>query len=144
MTADETIHRRKDLYLSTVLPQSKHVVLVIDRGSALTAQQLTIAKAVAKYILSSLSHNDRIGLISLSSDVNYPNGDSCLSRRMANANFETKYQLQRFIDSLNRTNEPTNHALGLSRAFQMIANTYNGENWLSISLSTSKTCFSKG
>lgn len=85
---------------------------------------MSIAKAVSKYILNSLSHNDKIGLISLSSDTDYPNSDSCLTRRMTNANYETKYQFQRFIDGLQRTNEPTNHVLGLKQSFEMISNTF--------------------
>ncbi|CAG2118573.1 unnamed protein product, partial [Medioppia subpectinata] len=89
---------------------------------------MSIAKAIAKYILNSLSHNDKVGLISLSSDISYPNSDTCLTKRMANANIETKYHFQRFIDGLQRTNENTNHVWGLKKAFQMIANTFQDTN----------------
>jgi len=89
---------------------------------------LSIAKAVSKYILNSLSHNDRIGLIALSTDAQYPNSDSCLARQMANANYETKYHFSRFIDALQRTHDSTNHVLGLQRAFEMIANTFKEKN----------------
>ncbi|XP_054157249.1 VWFA and cache domain-containing protein 1-like [Oppia nitens] len=121
---EDTLQRHRDIYMATVLPQSKNILLVIDRGSALTAHQLAIAKAIAKYILNSLSLNDKIGLISVSSDIHYPISDSCLTKRLANANYETKYQFQRFIDGLQRTNENTNHVLGLKNAFEMLANTF--------------------
>ena len=44
-TADTA--RRRELFLSAVYPQSKSVVLVVDHGSALSANQLNIAKAIS-------------------------------------------------------------------------------------------------
>ena len=40
--------RRRDLFLSSVYPQPKSVVMVIDHGSALSPNQLNIAKAIGK------------------------------------------------------------------------------------------------
>ncbi|RWS12904.1 VWFA and cache domain-containing protein 1-like protein [Dinothrombium tinctorium] len=117
--------RHRDMYLSTVLSTTKHVVLVIDHGSALSSHQLNIAKAVAKQILNSLSHQDKVGLIALSNDVQYPSSDSCLSHQMAFANYETKYHFSRFIETLQRIPDSTNHILGLKKAFEIISNTLN-------------------
>lgn len=109
------------------MPQRKNVLLVIDNGLALTNNQMAIAKAIGKFILTSLSHQDKVGVISLSSDVHYPNSDDCFQKQqLANANHETKYHLIRFIDSIQRSQDPTNHVVGLTKAFQILLNQYNG------------------
>ena len=38
--------RRRDLYFSSVYPEPRYVVMVIDHGSALSRNQLNIAKAI--------------------------------------------------------------------------------------------------
>ena len=52
--------RRRNLYLSSVYPEQRFVVMVIDHGSALSPNQLNIAKAVGKlstqYLLNPLSN----------------------------------------------------------------------------------------
>ena len=51
----------RDVYISTVYPQRKNVVLMIDTGQAtLSFSQLVNAKVAAQYILFSLSENDRV------------------------------------------------------------------------------------
>ncbi|KAK8775913.1 hypothetical protein V5799_030742, partial [Amblyomma americanum] len=94
--------RHRDIYLATVQPYTKHVVIVIDHGNSLSPKQLVTAKAVAKYVLSTLSHHDRVGLIGLSGKPKFPQSDKCLSKEMAYATYETKYHFGRFIDSLQK------------------------------------------
>ena len=49
------------MYVSTVYPQRKNVVIMIDTGQAtLTFSQLVNAKAAARYILFSLNEHDRV------------------------------------------------------------------------------------
>lgn len=112
--------RHRDIYLATVQPYTKHVVIVIDHGNSLSPKQLVTAKAVAKYVLSTLSHHDRVGLIGLSGKPKFPQSDKCLSREMAYATYETKYHFGRFIDSLQKAPNSTNHRVGFSKAFEMI------------------------
>ncbi|XP_077499250.1 LOW QUALITY PROTEIN: VWFA and cache domain-containing protein 1 [Amblyomma americanum] len=112
--------RHRDIYLATVQPYTKHVVIVIDHGNSLSPKQLVTAKAVAKYVLSTLSHHDRVGLIGLSGKPKFPQSDKCLSKEMAYATYETKYHFGRFIDSLQKAPNSTNHRVGFSKAFEMI------------------------
>uniref|UniRef100_A0A131YWQ7 VWFA domain-containing protein n=1 Tax=Rhipicephalus appendiculatus TaxID=34631 RepID=A0A131YWQ7_RHIAP len=112
--------RHRDIYLATVQPHTKHVVIVIDHGNSLSPKQLVTAKAVAKYVLSTLSHHDRVGLIGLSGEPRFPQSDKCLSKEMAFATFETKYHFGRFIDALQKAPNSTNHRVGFSKAFEMI------------------------
>lgn len=40
--------RRRDLYFSAVYPKPRFVVMVLDHGSALSPNQLNLAKAIGK------------------------------------------------------------------------------------------------
>lgn len=112
--------RHRDVYLATVRPYTKHVVIVIDHGNSLSPNQLMMAKAVGKYILSTLSHHDKVGLIGLCAEAHVPQVDSCLAEEMAYATYETKYHFGRFIDSLHKASNSTNHRVGFKKAFEMV------------------------
>ncbi|XP_064477328.1 VWFA and cache domain-containing protein 1-like [Ornithodoros turicata] len=113
--------RHRDMYLATVRPYTKHVVIVIDHGNSLSPNQLMLAKAVGKYVLSVLSHHDKVGLIGLAAEAHIPQTDSCLMEGMADATYETKYHFGRFIDNLQKAPNSTNHRTGFKRAFDMIS-----------------------
>ena len=53
----------RDVYVRTIHPQRKHVLIMIDHGNSLSSNQLHTGKAVARQILASLSENDRVSLI---------------------------------------------------------------------------------
>lgn len=57
------IYDFRNVYVSTVQPQSKHLVIVMDHGNSLSPNQLRIAKGIAKHILSSLSEKDRVCML---------------------------------------------------------------------------------
>jgi len=57
----------RDVFVSTVQPQSKHVVIVMDHGNSLSANQLRTAKGIAKHLLNSLSEKDMVGDLLLQS-----------------------------------------------------------------------------
>lgn len=111
--------RRRNLYLSSVYPEPKFVVMVIDHGSALSPNQLSIAKAIGKYIISSLSDKDHIGLIALSDELHYAGVGDCFTRGMTRASRQTKFKLSRFIESLTKAKAPANHSLGFQQALDM-------------------------
>ncbi len=111
--------RRRNLYLSSVYPEPKFVVMVIDHGSALSPNQLSIAKAIGKYIVTSLSDKDHIGLIALSDELHYAGVGDCFTRGMTRASRQTKFKLNRFIDSLTKAKAPANHSLGFQQALDM-------------------------
>lgn len=111
--------RRRDLYLSSVYPDPKFVVMVIDHGSALSPNQLSIAKAIGKYIVSSLSDKDHIGVVALADELHYAGVGDCFTRGMTRATRQTKSKLNQFIDSLTKAKAPANHSLGFRQALDM-------------------------
>ncbi|XP_014679119.1 PREDICTED: VWFA and cache domain-containing protein 1-like [Priapulus caudatus] len=116
--------RHRDVYLATLQPRGKYVVIVIDHGMGLSAAQMTTAKAVGRSILASLSHRDKVGLVGLSYKTSFPRNDDCLSSRLAYATHETKLHFTRFIAALEKEKKgATNHSLGFRRAFAMLTNT---------------------
>ena len=50
--------------MSSVYPQRKNIVIVIDRGNSLSQNQMHTAKAIAKFVLLSLGENDRVSTAS--------------------------------------------------------------------------------
>lgn len=54
----------RDIYVSTMQPQSKHIVLLIDHGNSLSPTQIHMAKSIAKHLIASFTENDRVSHIS--------------------------------------------------------------------------------
>lgn len=53
----------RPVYVSTVRPQSKHIVVIVDHGASVTETQLQIAKDAAQVILSSIDEHDKVGVL---------------------------------------------------------------------------------
>ena len=47
--------------MSTMQPQSKQVVIMMDHGNSLSQTQLHMAKSITKSLIASFSENDRVG-----------------------------------------------------------------------------------
>uniref|UniRef100_T1INE1 VWFA domain-containing protein n=1 Tax=Strigamia maritima TaxID=126957 RepID=T1INE1_STRMM len=107
-------------YVRSLYPRRKSVAIVIDQGKSLSPIQLEMGKAVAKRLLSSLTHSDEVALISLAAEPHLPRVDTCHLHTFIAATHEAKFHLSRYIDSLVKTNESTNHTLGFVRALNMI------------------------
>lgn len=101
--------RRSDLYLAALHPEPQKVVVVVDHGSALSPNQLQLAKAVAKYIVGGLSDKDQVGLVALSDEAHYAGTGDCFTKGLTPATRSTKRILHRFIDSLTKAKAPANH-----------------------------------
>uniref|UniRef100_A0A8C9F8T5 Cache domain containing 1 n=1 Tax=Pavo cristatus TaxID=9049 RepID=A0A8C9F8T5_PAVCR len=56
-------HRSRPVYVSTVRPQSKHIVVIVDHGASVTETQLQIAKDAAQVILSSIDEHDKVSFL---------------------------------------------------------------------------------
>ncbi|XP_074642229.1 VWFA and cache domain-containing protein 1-like [Tubulanus polymorphus] len=120
--------RHQDVFVSTIQPHRKHVVIVMDHGNSLSHNQLAIAKAIAKQLIHSLSENDRVGIIGLSKEVVYPKKDGCLTTHLAPLTYEAKYFFRDFIDGLTKQKSVTSHTLGFKKAFEMIWNSLATSN----------------
>ena len=51
----------RDVYVTTMQPQSKQVVIMMDHGNSLSQTQLHMAKSITKSLIASFSENDRVG-----------------------------------------------------------------------------------
>jgi len=111
--------RRRDLYFSSVYPEPRYVVMVIDHGSALSRNQLNIAKAIGKYIVSTLSEKDHIGLVALADEPHYGAQGDCFTKGLTQATQDTKLRIDHFIDGLSKAKAPANHTLGITHALDM-------------------------
>lgn len=121
--------RHRDVYVSTMQPQSKHIVIMMDHGNSMSPTQLLMAKSIAKNLLSSFTENDRVAVIGLSSDVVYPRDDPCVKNSLVPVTFESKFFFTRFLDNLEKKDVSTNHSSGFQQAFTLLQN-YKGEGMI--------------
>jgi len=127
--ACKTMHntRHRDVLVSSLHPQPKKIVLLIDHGNSLSPTQLSTAKAVAKQILLSLSPYDKVGVIRVSSGVTFARDDNCVNRKLVALTTEVRYLFNSFIELMEKDNDATDHSLGFTRAFDLIRNTLEHE-----------------
>ncbi|XP_065584406.1 VWFA and cache domain-containing protein 1-like [Artemia franciscana] len=127
---------RADIYVSTVYPQRKVVVILVDHGSAMSYNQLMIAKALGKYFVNSLSDRDSVGVVAISSEIRLATVEACPNGGFANATADTKFSFTRFLDYLEKGEGPANHTLAMITAFNMIKKLIYGNDGVSCAHST--------
>lgn len=119
-------HRSRPVYVSTVRPQSKHIVVIVDHGASVTDTQLQIAKDAAQVILSSIDEHDKISVLTVADAVRTCSLDQCYKTFLSPATSETKRKMSTFVSSIKASDSSTQHALGFQKAFQLLRNTNNG------------------
>ncbi|KAJ7421021.1 VWFA and cache domain-containing protein 1 [Pitangus sulphuratus] len=119
-------HRSRPVYVSTVRPQSKHIVVIVDHGASVTETQLQIAKDAAQVILSSIDEHDKISVLTVADTVRTCSLDQCYKTFLSPATSETKRKMSTFVSSIKSSDSSTQHAVGFQKAFQLIRNTNNG------------------
>lgn len=62
VTSDGVILCFSEVFLSTVQPWPKHLVIIMDHGNSLSANQLVLAKAIAKHLFNILAEGDMVSL----------------------------------------------------------------------------------
>ncbi|XP_033103553.1 VWFA and cache domain-containing protein 1-like [Anneissia japonica] len=125
MSCDESWDARsRPVYSSTVRPQQKKVVILIERGSWVSNEQLKLAQEAAVVALGVLCEHDLVGVVAVGSTIETCQSDSCYGKSLAPASIDTKQQLITFIKSISKDSDSslgsTNHTLGLKKAFSMI------------------------
>ncbi|XP_048395492.1 VWFA and cache domain-containing protein 1 isoform X2 [Stegostoma tigrinum] len=118
-------HRSRPVYVSTVRPQSKHIVVVVDHGASATDTQLQIAKDAAQVILTSIDEHDKISVLAVADTVRTCSLDQCYKTYLSPATSETKRKMATFLSNIKAVDGATQHALGFHKAFQLLQNTNN-------------------
>ncbi|KAK2107220.1 VWFA and cache domain-containing protein 1 [Saguinus oedipus] len=118
-------HRSRPIYVSTVRPQSKHIVVILDHGASVTDTQLQIAKDAAQVILSAIDEHDKISVLTVADTVRTCSLDQCYKTFLSPATSETKRKMSTFVSSVKSSDSPTQHAVGFQKAFQLIRSTNN-------------------
>ena len=50
----------RDVYVSTMQPQSKHIVILVDHGISLSQTQMRTARSIARNLLLAFTEHDRV------------------------------------------------------------------------------------
>ncbi|XP_064604512.1 VWFA and cache domain-containing protein 1-like [Liolophura sinensis] len=125
----QNIHdlQHSEVFLSTVQPWPKHLVIIMDHGNSLSANQLVLAKAIAKHLFNIIADGDMVSVLGLASKVSYPREDRCLPHTLAPFSLEARLLFSKFIDNLEKQDTATNHSLGFQEAFEIIENSLKTE-----------------
>ena len=93
-----TWHR--DMFIRTLNPEKKNVLILLDRGNSMTPSELDIGRAIAGFIIDSMNVNDHISLLTLDSELSEaPNQDCVTWSRCSDV---TKKALHSHLNSINR------------------------------------------
>ncbi|XP_018018594.1 uncharacterized protein LOC108675120, partial [Hyalella azteca] len=115
--------RHLRVYETTVRPQPKNILLLLDVGWSTMPRSLTSFVDAARLILSSLTPKDHVGVLSISDVPRSPDGRPCPDL-LQPASSQRIASILRFLDKLNLDkSSPTNHTAGLARAFEAVART---------------------
>ena len=110
---------------------ARAVVIVFDRGSAMTERQLDLSRAVVRFVLATISDRDLVGLVAAAGgDGVYtplqPTPRDCLLKSLVPASVEAVLRLSKFVNVVQRSDDgdqPTDHAAALSAVAEMTRNT---------------------
>ncbi|XP_031617768.1 VWFA and cache domain-containing protein CG16868 isoform X2 [Contarinia nasturtii] len=102
------------LYASSVT--SKKIVLIVDFGAttATNSDSFDVIKSFAQIILNLLSENDDLFVMAISNSVHIS------ANKFLPMNPNNKSQLRKFIESLEKETNATNHSLAFEYAFKWI------------------------
>ncbi|XP_028147697.1 VWFA and cache domain-containing protein 1 [Diabrotica virgifera virgifera] len=120
-------------YIERNIYQRKNVILVLDIGGSMSLMQFTLLKAVAKKMLSVLSENDRITILTVSSSYTYFERDC---NKFYNQNLDTTPRLKqataayvrdlnKYIDAIISDPGLTNHTLSFEKSLEIVLNSFN-------------------
>ncbi|XP_039253634.2 VWFA and cache domain-containing protein 1-like isoform X1 [Styela clava] len=124
--------RYRPFYVQTNVPDSKDIVIVIDKSGSMGkidnsgVKLMDIAKEAAKTVVSTLNPHDRVAVIGFSDSIvamgsNNPI-ESCFGEELARATNENIQTINQFISEI-RHGGTTSYALALSKAFDFFDGT---------------------
>ena len=136
MTTDRTTHMEfpasracgqraytwhRDMFLRSLNPTAKKVMITLDRGSLLSTLQLDIGRAIAGFIINSLSVNDKVSLMTLDSELSMASNQDC--QLWSKASEVTKEALHSHLNSINRMSYSNYDILWALRKSQLMMTT---------------------
>lgn len=108
-----TWHR--DMFVRTLHPEEKNVVILLDRCHSLSTLQLDVGRALAGFIIDSLNVNDHLALLTLDSELSFAQNQNC--GIWAPASDVTKKALHLHLSSINRMSYKNyDHIMALRKA----------------------------
>ena len=112
-----TLHRPN--FVQAINPTAKNVIIVLDRGPALSNLQLDVGRSIADYIISSLSFKDQLAMLTLDTYITSAPNQAC--EAWAPASTLTKKVLRSFMQSINRMSyQRYDHSMALDRVDKLI------------------------
>ncbi|CAC5416929.1 unnamed protein product [Mytilus coruscus] len=129
--------RFRSAFAATASPKDKDVVILIDSSSSMkqnsgvtSKSKMSIAKEAARTVIETLNPNDRVAVISFSSGVTVPTGDSnhdCYKDTLSFASKTNIDKLQEFVSLYIQESNTgtTNFENVLKKAFSYLGSTNN-------------------
>lgn len=115
--------RHRQVFAGTLHPEAKNVVVMVDRGPTLNSRQLDMGRAVARYVVASLTSQDHVALVTLEGSVTVPSVDGCSLKKMVAASDSAKSSLLGHLNAVHRDEyRLSDHCGGFNMTRRIIKN----------------------
>ena len=112
--------RHRHVFMSTLHPHVKRVVVLLDRGSLVSYDQLEQGKRVVNYVLETLSPVDQVAVVLVGARVETVVGDKkCDTGTMFAADRQAIQTIQAQLARVGVDTQPADHSQGFITAFQV-------------------------
>ncbi|KAJ8980589.1 hypothetical protein NQ317_018716 [Molorchus minor] len=109
-------------YMKQHIYQTKTMVLILDIGGSIGNSQMQNIKAVAKKVISLLSNEDRIALLTIGDNyTSFKNDCDKLKRSECISTAICQRALNNYVDALITDSSATNHVLGIQKGLEIIS-----------------------
>ena len=119
------------VYLKTLHQETKNVVFIVDRSSALSSHQFRLSLSTLRSMLASVSNGDRVGIVLISSDnsiiVDVKSSVSCDHGKLITMTDSIKTDLLDYISRIGQEGDVPDVPLGLTFAYNILAKSKHRE-----------------
>ena len=126
-------HKRQYFQTARAAAGPRAVVIVFDRGSAMTERQLDLSRAVVRFVLATISARDLIGFVAVAGSGGgvytplQPTPRDCLLSSLVPASADAVLRLSKFVNVVQAAGEPTDHGAALAAVAEMSRNSRDVE-----------------
>uniref|UniRef100_A0A915K0U1 VWFA domain-containing protein n=1 Tax=Romanomermis culicivorax TaxID=13658 RepID=A0A915K0U1_ROMCU len=113
--------KHSSIFIKSLLPFNKRIVILIDRGSAMSHSQIEAAKCVFRSIVGALTDQDEVAVLLIGAEITRSDHLQCSnSATFFRPTASVKEQLTNFVNGMKKSSEHTNHTAGFLEAFDLL------------------------
>jgi len=117
------VGRHRQVLMSTLHPNVKRIIIILDRGSLVTSSQLEMGTEAINFVLETLSVKDFVAIVLVGEEAGVVKvEEECGVDSLVMANKKVVDKMRSYVGRILQDNKPADHKAGFIKAFQIIAN----------------------